>query len=79
MEQNFRSYLTVTGGYWVFTITDGAIRMLIVLYFHLLGYSPFEVAMLFVFYELFGMVANLVGGAVKHYNHSSTPAFIGVR
>ncbi|MBT7307893.1 MAG: organoarsenical effux MFS transporter ArsJ, partial [Gammaproteobacteria bacterium] len=45
-----------------FTITDGAIRMLVVLYFHLLGYSPLEVAMLFLFYELFGMVTNLVGG-----------------
>ncbi len=57
-----RNYLTVTGGYWAFTITDGAIRMLVVLYFHLLGYSPFEVAMLFLFYEFFGIVTNLVGG-----------------
>ncbi len=57
-----RNYLVVTGGYWAFTITDGAIRMLVVLYFHLLGYSPFEVAMLFLFYEFFGIVTNLVGG-----------------
>jgi len=62
MDINLRNYLVVTGGYWVFTITDGAIRMLVVLYFHLLGYSPFEVAMLFLFYELFGVVTNLVGG-----------------
>jgi predicted MFS family arabinose efflux permease len=55
-------YLVVTGGYWAFTITDGAIRMLVVLYFHQLGYSPFEVAMLFLFYEIFGIVTNLVGG-----------------
>ncbi|WP_456444373.1 organoarsenical effux MFS transporter ArsJ [Thiolapillus sp.] len=59
---DLRNYLTVTGGYWAFTITDGAIRMLVVLYFHLLGYSPFEVAMLFLFYEFFGIVTNLVGG-----------------
>jgi predicted MFS family arabinose efflux permease len=57
-----RNYLIVTGGYWAFTITDGAIRMLVVLYFHQLGYSPFEVAMLFLFYEFFGVVTNLVGG-----------------
>ena len=57
-----RNYLVVTGGYWAFTVTDGAIRMLVVLYFHLLGYSPFEVAMLFLFYEIFGIVTNLVGG-----------------
>lgn len=62
MEQGIRNYLVVTGGYWAFTITDGAIRMLVVLYFHLLGYSPFEVAMLFLFYEFFGIVTNLVGG-----------------
>jgi predicted MFS family arabinose efflux permease len=62
MLQNLHNYLVVTGGYWAFTITDGAIRMLVVLYFHQLGYSPFEVAMLFLFYEFFGVVTNLVGG-----------------
>lgn len=62
MEQGLRNYLIVTGGYWAFTLTDGAIRMLVVLYFHQLGYSPFEVAMLFLFYEFFGIVTNLVGG-----------------
>ncbi len=62
METGLRNYLVVTGGYWAFTITDGAIRMMVVLYFHLLGYSPFEVAMLFLFYEFFGIVTNLVGG-----------------
>lgn len=62
METRLRHYLVVTGGYWAFTVTDGAIRMLVVLYFHLLGYSPFEVAMLFLFYEFFGIVTNLVGG-----------------
>jgi len=62
MEHGLRHYLTVTGGYWAFTITDGAIRMLVVLHFHQLGYSPLEIAMLFLFYECFGIVTNLVGG-----------------
>ena len=62
MEQGLRNYLVVTGGYWAFTVTDGAIRMLVVLYFYMRGYSPFEVAMLFLFYEFFGIVTNLVGG-----------------
>jgi hypothetical protein len=62
MEQGIRNYLVVTGGYWAFTITDGAIRMLVVLFFHQLGYSPFEIASLFLFYEFFGIVTNLVGG-----------------
>jgi predicted MFS family arabinose efflux permease len=62
MEQGMRNYLVVTGGYWAFTITDGAIRMLVVLFFHQLGYTPFEIASLFLFYEFFGIVTNLVGG-----------------
>jgi predicted MFS family arabinose efflux permease len=62
VESGLRHYLVVTGGYWAFTLTDGAIRMLVVLYFHQLGYTPFEVAMLFLFYEAFGVVTNLTGG-----------------
>lgn len=62
MNTALRNYFTITGGYWAFTLTDGAIRMLVVLYFHQLGYSPFAVASLFLLYELFGMITNLVGG-----------------
>ncbi|MYL23932.1 organoarsenical effux MFS transporter ArsJ [Halomonas alkaliantarctica] len=57
-----RQYLLITGNYWAFTLTDGALRMLVVLHFHQLGYSALEVAMLFLFYEAFGVVTNLVGG-----------------
>ncbi|MBF8223297.1 organoarsenical effux MFS transporter ArsJ [Halomonas sp. 328] len=57
-----RQYLLITGNYWAFTLTDGALRMLVVLYFSQLGYSPLEVALLFLFYEAFGVVTNLVGG-----------------
>ncbi|RUO39920.1 organoarsenical effux MFS transporter ArsJ [Idiomarina aquatica] len=57
-----RQYLMVTGNYWAFTLTDGALRMLVVLHFHQLGYSALEVAMLFLFYEFFGVVTNLFGG-----------------
>ncbi|RUO19665.1 MFS transporter [Aliidiomarina iranensis] len=59
---NIKQYLVITGNYWAFTLTDGALRMLVVLFFHQLGYSPLEIAMLFVFYEFFGVVTNLVGG-----------------
>ncbi|WP_229755474.1 organoarsenical effux MFS transporter ArsJ [Vreelandella lutescens] len=54
--------MLITGNYWAFTVTDGALRMLVVMYFHQLGYSPLEIAMLFLFYEAFGVVTNLVGG-----------------
>ncbi|WP_434651874.1 organoarsenical effux MFS transporter ArsJ [Pseudomonas sp. R3-56] len=57
-----RQYLLVTGNYWAFTLTDGALRMLVVLHFHALGYSPLQIAALFLFYELFGVVTNLLGG-----------------
>jgi MFS transporter, APGE family, 1-arseno-3-phosphoglycerate exporter len=55
-------YLVITTNYWAFTLTDGALRMLVVLYFHGLGYSPLEVATLFLLYEFFGVVTNLLGG-----------------
>ena len=57
-----RQYLLVTGNYWAFTLTDGALRMLVVLHFHSLGYTPLQIAALFLFYEIFGVVTNLVGG-----------------
>ncbi len=55
-------YAIVTASYWSFTLTDGALRMLIVLFFHELGFSPIEVASLFLLYEFFGIVTNLFGG-----------------
>jgi MFS family permease len=60
--RNLRNYLLVTGAYWADTLTDGAIRMLVLLYFNQQGYSAMAVAMLFVFYEVFGIITNLVGG-----------------
>jgi predicted MFS family arabinose efflux permease len=62
MTPAVRQYLLVTGNYWAFTLTDGALRMLVVLHFHQLGYSPLAVASLFLFYEFFGIVTNLLGG-----------------
>jgi predicted MFS family arabinose efflux permease len=62
LPPQIKQYLIITGNYWAFTLTDGALRMLVVLYFHQLGYSPLNIAMLFLFYEIFGVVTNLVGG-----------------
>ncbi|MEQ3514204.1 organoarsenical effux MFS transporter ArsJ [Pseudoalteromonas sp. BZB3] len=62
LSDDIKQYLLITSNYWAFTLTDGALRMLVVLYFHQLGYSALEVAMLFLFYEFFGVVTNLVGG-----------------
>ncbi len=56
------AYGFVTFGYWGFTLTDGAIRMLVLLYFYQLGFTPFQLAMLFVLYELMGIFTNALGG-----------------
>ncbi|SEA79114.1 organoarsenical effux MFS transporter ArsJ [Alkalimonas amylolytica] len=62
LSPHIRQYLVVTGNYWAFTLTDGALRMLVVLYFYSLGYDGLSIAMLFLFYEFFGVVTNLAGG-----------------
>ncbi len=59
-----RNYVLVTAGYWTFTLTDGALRMLVLLYFNELGYSPVAIAFLFLAYEFMGIVTNLIGGWV---------------
>jgi len=59
-----RHYAIVTAAYWAFTLTDGALRMLVLLHFNQLGYSPVQLAFLFLLYEVFGIVTNLVGGWV---------------
>ena len=62
VDSRLHDYAVITGNYWAFTLTDGALRMLVVLHFHTLGFTPFEIAFLFLFYEFFGIVTNAVGG-----------------
>jgi MFS family permease len=59
---NFKNYILVTLTYWGFTITDGALRLLVLLYFNNIGYTPIQIASLFLFYEVFGVVTNFLGG-----------------
>jgi predicted MFS family arabinose efflux permease len=68
MNQAERQYAIVTAAYWGFTLTDGALRMLVLLHFYRLGYSPFTLAFLFLLYEAAGILANLIGGwlATRH-------------
>ena len=62
MTKPAKQYLCVTLSYWAFTLTDGALRILVLLFFHGLGYSPMQIASLFLLYEFFGMLTNLSGG-----------------
>ena len=59
---SLRDYATVTAAYWAFTLTDGALRMLVLLHFHRLGYAPLDIAVLFLLYEAMGVVTNFLGG-----------------
>jgi len=61
---DLRNYVVVTGAYWADTLTDGALRTLVLFYFFELGYTPLQVASLFIFYEVFGVITNLVGGYI---------------
>jgi MFS family permease len=77
-QGDLRNYILVTGAYWTDTLADGATRMLVLFYFYQLGYSPFEVASLFLFYEFFGIVTNLVGGFVAARRGLKTTLFMGL-
>ena len=59
---DFRTYLVVTGAYGGFTLTDGALRMLVLLHFHTLGFTPLDLAFLFLLYETMGIFTNFFGG-----------------
>lgn len=78
MSRALYQYILVTLSYWGFTITDGALRILVVLYFHHLGYSPLEVASLFLFYELFGIITNLFGGWLAAHSGLNTTLHLGL-
>ncbi|NIY96974.1 organoarsenical effux MFS transporter ArsJ [Salipiger sp. HF18] len=61
-ENGLAAYVAVTAAYWAFMLTDGALRMLVLLHFHSLGFSPVQLAYLFVLYEIAGVVTNLSAG-----------------
>jgi MFS family permease len=73
-----RNYILVTAAYWVETLVDGATRMLVLFYFYDLGYSAFTVASLFIFYEIFGIVTNLVGGFLAARFGLRTTLYMGL-
>ena len=73
-----RNYALVTSAYWADTVTDGATRMLVLFYFYQLGYTPFAVASLFIFYEVFGILTNLFGGYVGARFGLKTTLFMGL-
>ena len=75
---DLRNYSLVTGAYWGFTLTDGALRMLVLLHFHDLGYSAVQIAFLFLLYEFFGVVTNLIGGWIGSHLGLKITLFAGL-
>jgi predicted MFS family arabinose efflux permease len=75
---DLRNYSLVTGAYWGFTLTDGALRMLVLLHFHQLGYTPIQIALLFLLYEFFGVITNLVGGWLGTHTGLKATLFAGL-
>jgi MFS family permease len=78
MSTDIKNYACVTAAYWGFTLTDGALRMLVLLHFYMLGYSAFEIAVLFLLYEFFGIVTNLIGGWIASRLGLKTTLFAGL-
>ena len=75
---DMKNYAVVTASYWGFTITDGALRMLVLLHFHSLGYQPLDLAFLFLFYEVMGIVTNLLGGWIGLRFGLRVTLFLGI-
>lgn len=77
-RQAVRNYAVVTAAYWADTLADGAIRMLVLFYFYELGYTALQVASLFLFYELFGIITNLCGGYLATRFGLKSTLFMGL-
>jgi len=56
------TFIFITFAYWFFMLSDGALRMIVLLHFHSIGFSPLQLAYLFLLYEFFGMITNLTAG-----------------
>src|SRR5210317_1682529 len=72
------AYIAVTAAYWAFMLSDGALRMLVLLHFHTLGFSPVQLAYLFVLYEIAGIVTNLSAGWIAARFGLTTTLFAGL-
>ncbi|MEL6678954.1 MAG: organoarsenical effux MFS transporter ArsJ [Pseudomonadota bacterium] len=76
--EGLSAYIAVTAAYWAFMLTDGALRMLVLLHFHTLGFSPVQLAYLFVLYEIAGMVTNLCAGWIAARFGLTTTLYAGL-
>ena len=78
LNNNEISFTLIPLAYWFFMLTDGALRMLVLLHFHVLGYSPLQLAYLFLLYEFLGMITNLGAGWIAKKFGINTTLFAGI-
>ncbi len=78
LNNNEISFALITLAYWFFMLTDGALRMLVLLHFHVLGYTPLQLAYLFLLYEFLGMITNLGAGWIAKKFGLNTTLFAGI-
>jgi hypothetical protein len=76
--EGLSAYIAVTAAYWAFMLTDGALRMLVLLHFHTLGFSPVQLAYLFILYEIAGVVTNLSAGWVAARFGLTSTLYVGL-
>jgi len=76
--QALLAYVAVTAAYWAFTLSDGALRMLVLLHFNTLGFSPVQLAYLFLLYEFMGVVTNLSAGWIAARFGLTTTLYAGL-
>ncbi len=77
-SQSLSAYISVTFAYWGFMLTDGAVRMLVLFHFHLLGLSPLELATIFLLYEFMGVITNLYAGYIAARLGLNTTLYAGL-
>ncbi|MEM7722772.1 MAG: organoarsenical effux MFS transporter ArsJ [Pseudomonadota bacterium] len=76
--EGFGAYIAVTAAYWAFMLTDGALRMLVLLHFHTIGFSPVQLAYLFILYEIAGIVTNLSAGWIAARFGLTSTLYVGL-
>ena len=78
LENNQISFVLITLAYWFFMLTDGALRMIVLLHFHILGFTPLQLAYLFLLYEFLGMITNLTAGWIAKKFGLNKTLFAGI-
>jgi MFS family permease len=63
-SQALRPFIIISSSYLLFTITDGAVRMIVLLHAYSKSFSALEVALMFTLYELAGVFTNLAAGVM---------------